>query len=1413
MSKNVENLKQEHIQDKLSNEKFTLYQDKYEALYFMDSTKELFHPLSGSTLPTSIIDVNQLNTSSSVTVAPSVGLHSRNFLPSDQCLSNSLSTYEYVIRTNYLTEHLSTNPQSASSSFQSLPTTNPVNSSDSPIDNNHLNGNINLLTNEQSTTSPSNMNIKIHNYMINNDSPHDLSYTNSTTPVSQSSHFKSTNECSSQDISEHLGMTYIDENGQNHIITTLPPPPPQTQINLSKLKLQRQQLQQQRQLHEELQRTQDSRREINFLCNQINKPMISPSLNDYNSNTDNYNSTHSSLPETHLPPVNSISEQFLSNLSTDLIINNSSIDPTVAAASNVMSYIHQHGPLNYGTAEQLKNLNYLDIRTLNHWNTIDFSLNGSIDHMTNYRESQVYDPNSNTNNNGINSDGNNSNNNVINTTNNGILRIDEANNLLKLHQHYQQNPLQSQHQQQLQSVNNSILSNSSALQTNSLKTYNGLITAFNVDEVRSGFQGNNELNPNSITNNNNNSEAALNVAAVGVTNSSENDENDVNMKNTTDSINISANTDAASNNSMNNGDSNSSRMRSTSFIENLNFRPQQQNCYSYNHSDGNFKPEIKNSTPGIQHMQGHPCRSVLMNSSLGSSHMNSGPFNLQKPMSNMHSRHELISHSIQEMEEINTKVLAQRISAELKRYSIPQAVFAQRVLCRSQGTLSDLLRNPKPWSKLKSGRETFRRMWKWLQEPEFQRMSALRLAGPATCKRKEPEQIKPSENRQPKKPRLVFTDIQRRTLHAIFKETKRPSKEMQSTIAQQLGLEVSTVANFFMNARRRSLDKWQEDTSKASSTANSPSDSPYSRSGQGQQSSNNNNLCYAKDEDTGNCTAYSPPSRRQPGHSLPTSASIPTNKTSDINFIPGNRIDLGRITHNNSLAVCSSFTKPSTNLIRTATNNNNNGLFTALQRRNNPGSNLNHSGNHTFNVLNNADSLSAVPNALYTSHQQEQQTGTQDLPNSYPVHLPPQIQHPPQLHNHHQHHVQGLSHPLNRQTATAAPSPSASSHQLTYPMDTTDRNENCAQAHSNGNINLDNHIRESVYPYNNSHINYVFPVTGGLHSHHPPHINLLHTNTNTNNSISNTNINPNVNIPNMNGTNTLRNHFLMHDLTGSSQFDHRFLSTMTNGHRALTEQALELCSSLAAANAISLNNTTSNITCTSNTNHITNEKLNHFHTNSGIKIAHETHDLNNVRYNNNTTNGIQSNNNINGNNNNGNDNEDDDGDDDENINPLINNSSNENNHENSNNNDTNQQQHQLDLLTKTNLSLDECNQLRVQASNHFSRHNYYATNEFIDQMKQINEQRIIKNEESNGENSDDNMVDNDLHCVEDVVHNNNNNNNMNVMMRILKKLISMMKMKRMRKIASLTKKMRSIRMVTMISMKLTDGEMNALDIV
>lgn len=81
------------------------------------------------------------------------------------------------------------------------------------------------------------------------------------------------------------------------------------------------------------------------------------------------------------------------------------------------------------------------------------------------------------------------------------------------------------------------------------------------------------------------------------------------------------------------------------------------------------------------------------------------------------------------------------------------------------------------------------------------------------CKRKEQDHSRSERGSVTKKPRLVFTDVQRRTLHAIFKENKRPSKELQLTIAQQLGLELATVSNFFMNARRRSLDKWVDDGS------------------------------------------------------------------------------------------------------------------------------------------------------------------------------------------------------------------------------------------------------------------------------------------------------------------------------------------------------------------------------------------------------------------------------------------------------------------------------------------------------------------------------------------------------------------------------------------------------------------------
>lgn len=58
---------------------------------------------------------------------------------------------------------------------------------------------------------------------------------------------------------------------------------------------------------------------------------------------------------------------------------------------------------------------------------------------------------------------------------------------------------------------------------------------------------------------------------------------------------------------------------------------------------------------------------------------------------------------------------------------------------------------------------------------------------------------------------LIKSRFYNESFSRIFQETKRPSKEMQVTIARQLGLDPSTVSNFFMNARRRSVDKWKDD--------------------------------------------------------------------------------------------------------------------------------------------------------------------------------------------------------------------------------------------------------------------------------------------------------------------------------------------------------------------------------------------------------------------------------------------------------------------------------------------------------------------------------------------------------------------------------------------------------------------------
>uniref|UniRef100_A0A0N4ZQF5 One cut domain family member n=1 Tax=Parastrongyloides trichosuri TaxID=131310 RepID=A0A0N4ZQF5_PARTI len=183
------------------------------------------------------------------------------------------------------------------------------------------------------------------------------------------------------------------------------------------------------------------------------------------------------------------------------------------------------------------------------------------------------------------------------------------------------------------------------------------------------------------------------------------------------------------------------------------------------------------------------------------------------------------SYDIEEDEMIiDTAELCRRIAFELKKYKIPQVLFAEKIIGRSQGTLSDLLRNPKPWDQLKTGKSTFKKMFDWVNLNQDDRLSVLGMDGngnkvstPRSETLLDPPSPAPNarhggktkkypgeEGPAIKKPRLIFSDVQKRTLQAIFKETERPSKEMQQTIAEHLGLDPSTVSNYFMNARRRS---------------------------------------------------------------------------------------------------------------------------------------------------------------------------------------------------------------------------------------------------------------------------------------------------------------------------------------------------------------------------------------------------------------------------------------------------------------------------------------------------------------------------------------------------------------------------------------------------------------------------------
>ncbi|UMM26434.1 hypothetical protein L5515_010136 [Caenorhabditis briggsae] len=157
---------------------------------------------------------------------------------------------------------------------------------------------------------------------------------------------------------------------------------------------------------------------------------------------------------------------------------------------------------------------------------------------------------------------------------------------------------------------------------------------------------------------------------------------------------------------------------------------------------------------------------------------------------------------------VDTKDLCNRLAQDLKDNSIPQSAFSTKILGRSQGTLSDILRNPKPWDQINRGAETYERMINWLGLEKNLRVELCQLS-PKDAARVTGLQITHPQKRQEghgPRTRLVFTDTQKAKLVDSFKRNPNPPPEHMAQLAVRLHLDLPTVRNFFVNYRRRLKD-------------------------------------------------------------------------------------------------------------------------------------------------------------------------------------------------------------------------------------------------------------------------------------------------------------------------------------------------------------------------------------------------------------------------------------------------------------------------------------------------------------------------------------------------------------------------------------------------------------------------------
>ncbi|XP_044100212.1 homeobox protein cut-like 2 isoform X1 [Neovison vison] len=133
--------------------------------------------------------------------------------------------------------------------------------------------------------------------------------------------------------------------------------------------------------------------------------------------------------------------------------------------------------------------------------------------------------------------------------------------------------------------------------------------------------------------------------------------------------------------------------------------------------------------------------------------------------------------------EVDTLELTRQVKEKLAKNGICQRIFGEKVLGLSQGSVSDMLSRPKPWSKLtQKGREPFIRMQLWLSDQ----------LGQAVSQQPSASQASPTEPRSSPSPPPSPTEPERSSQEPLIlalegsKENQQPEGRSSSSLGGKI---------------------------------------------------------------------------------------------------------------------------------------------------------------------------------------------------------------------------------------------------------------------------------------------------------------------------------------------------------------------------------------------------------------------------------------------------------------------------------------------------------------------------------------------------------------------------------------------------------------------------------------------------